>query len=404
MRLSARALGVSESLTLAANAKAERLAREGRRIDNLTAGQLPFPPPPEFADLLREEAGSPESHRYSPAAGFPELRGKLLDHAARVRGAPLREEGFGCVVTAGAKQAVFNALAALVDPGDEVLLLAPHWLSYPEMARLCGGVPRVAGPSAGGSWAPAPEAVGEAMTDRTRVLVVNSPNNPAGVHHGAGWMDGLARVLDGRPGVWIVSDEIYLHLSFAGPAPARFYQGRPGLLRRTVIVDGVSKCLGATGLRLGWALAPGALAEAMARIQGQTTSGPSSLVQRALMRLDLDESVPRYLGPVKERLRENAAALRGALEESGLGSLWYEPASAFYWLLDFDRTPRFGGLGGGADRSLAVADALLEECGAAVVPGAPFGAPGAVRISLVAGRDAFREACGRIAAFLAGRG
>jgi aspartate aminotransferase len=396
MRTSSRVKEVSDSITLKLNSLAVEMAESGRKVYNYTAGQLPFRPMQEFVDFIRSELDFLKSYQYSPVAGFPELRKRILAYFEESRGVSFASSGaeFDCVITNGGKHAVSNVLGALIDHGDEVILLSPYWLSYPEIVKFCKGVPITISSSVYENFVPHIQDIKKALSPRTRAIILNSPNNPSGTHYPEHWMREFADLMAEHPEVAIISDEIYFELSYFDPKPSYPYQYRPELLKQTVIVDGISKSLASTGLRIGWALAPKPLAQAMTRLQAQTTSGANSLAQRALTHVDFN-SIGNYLVPVRKHLRDNANTLRELMQKHELTQAWYQPLSAFYFMLDFSHSPMFAAYTKGSndqsDYSAQICEDLLSELGVALVPGGPFGQPNTGRISLVLDKGPFAE-------------
>jgi aspartate aminotransferase len=186
-------------------------------------------------------------------------------------------------VSTGAKQALFNALSVILNPGDEVVLLSPYWLSYPQMIKLWGAEYKIVEGKLINRFEPDLQQLEEAITDKTKAVILNSPNNPTGVHYSDEWMKGFADVLKKKENVLILSDEIYGELSYYDPKPTYFYQHEESLLERTLIFDGLSKSFAATGLRLGYVLGDKKIIKAMNKVQGQSTSGANSLIQRATL-------------------------------------------------------------------------------------------------------------------------
>ncbi len=392
MKISSRVQNLNESITLKLNARAVELAEEGRNIYNLTAGQLPFRPAKKFVQYLQFELDFLKSFQYGPAGGLEPLREKVIQYISKTRDINL--EAAGCLVSNGGKSVINNFLATMIDPGDEVVLLAPYWVSYPEMVELYGGKCKVVGSSIYDSFTPSLEKLEEALSDKTKVLFVNSPNNPSGIHYDEQWMEGLANLLLKYPDVFIVSDEIYFELIYFDPKPKYFYQFEPALLERTLICDGVSKSMAATGLRIGYGVGPKDLIKAMEKLQGQTASGPNSLVQRALLHFK-EEAFDQFLGPIKLHLRDNAKLLKEKLNDANLGAAWYQPRSAFYFLIDFKRLPfyhTYSERGVNEDYSLEICERILNETGVAMVPGGSFGQINTGRISLVLEKKPFEEA------------
>jgi aspartate aminotransferase len=401
MLVSSRVKGIHDSITMKLNEKALQSTDEGKVIYNLSGGQIPVKPLSEFIEKIHHQLNFLKSYQYSPSSGFPALRKKLLRHHASMRSLPLElfEHGRDCIVSNGSKHSLYNTLGALVDPGDEVILLAPYWVSYPEMIKFWGGIPLTVKSNVFDAFVPAIEDIEKEMTPRTKVIILNSPNNPSGVHYSEAWMREFANFLKKYPDLIVISDEVYSEINYFDPKPTYFYQYDHSLLERTVIVQAISKTLAATGLRIGYAMAPESVVKAMARIQGQTTSGPNSLIQRALLDFDLG-LLPAFLAPINNHIRQNAAYLREKFRQGQLGHCWYQSTSAFYFMIDFSRTPMFQKYEGKGDQSTVIADDLLENEGVAVVPGTDFGIPNSARIALVIEEIPFQEAITKIVKYL----
>ena len=401
MKLSDRVTHTTESITLKLNDKASMMAQEGKQVYNLTAGQLPFRPPAAFTASLEKELHLMKSFQYSPVLGFAELRAKEMAYFIKTRALPITvADQWTCLVSNGGKHSIYNALGSLLNPGDKVVVLAPYWISYPEMIRLWGGESVVVGSKSFHSYLPMLEDVAKALdTPGVVGIIINSPNNPTGTHYSEEWMKALAELMIQRPNVWALSDEIYFEVSYFDPRPTYFYQYQPELLSRTLITEGISKKLACTGLRIGFALGPRDLIEAMGRLQGQTTSGASSLAQRALMDLSFSE-FDTYLPPILGHLRKNTITLREIFKSFGLTKAWYQPQSAFYFMLDLTQTPLWKEDWDDTDRSNEIAEDLLLKTGVATVPGTDFGAPNCLRFALVLEETPFEEAMTRLAKFL----
>jgi aspartate aminotransferase len=401
MLLSSRVKGLSFSITMKLNEKALNMTDEGKVIYNLSGGQLPIKPLPEFIEKIHHQLNFLKSYQYSPVAGFPNLRKKLTKYITDARNLPseIFENDYDCILSNGSKQSIYNALGALVDPGDEVILLAPYWVSYPEIIKFWGGTPQVIKSNVFDAFVPAVEDIRKIMTPRTKAIIVNSPNNPSGVHYSEAWMKEFAAFLHDYPDLIVISDEVYSEISYFDPKPSYFYQFDRSLLSRTIIIHAISKTLASTGLRLGYAIGPADLINAMGKIQGQSTSGPNSLIQRALMDFDL-KSVETFLVAVKYHVRHNAATIREKFREANLGHCWYQSTSAFYFMIDFSRTPMFARFESDKDHSYAIADELLNNEGITVVPGSDFGLPNSARIALVIEEVPFQEAITKIVKYL----
>jgi aspartate aminotransferase len=403
MHLSSRVIGIPDSITMKLNERAIALSEEGKVIYNLSGGQLPIKPLPEFVEKIHHQLNFLKSYQYCPSAGFPALRKKLLKHFYETRhlASELFENSWDCILSNGSKHSIYNALGAVIDPGDEVVLLAPFWVSYPEMIKFWGGIPAVVKSNVFDAFVPAIDDIRKIMSPRTKCIIINSPNNPSGVHYSEAWMKEFAAFLKDYPEVVVISDEVYSEISYFDPKPSYFYQYNHSLLNQTIVIRAISKTLASTGLRLGYTIAPRTVVEAMSRIQGQTTSGPNSLIQRALMDFDLS-MIESFLTPVKNHVRSNAATLREKFREGNLGHCWYQSTSAFYFLIDFSRTPMFQRFNKteGEDHSDKIADELLVQEGIAVVPGHDFGMPNTARISLVIEEVPFTEAITKIVRYL----
>lgn len=409
MKLSSRVKGIPESVTLKLNSKALELQEQGKQIYNLTAGQLPFRPPLTFIDSLRSELDFLKSYQYSPVAGYQDLRKKLLKHIEHSRGISFQnlETEFDCVISNGAKHSISNILGALIDPGDEVVIFSPYWISYPEMIKFCRGVPIVVQTNIYDMFTPNLNELKKVLSSRTKAIIINSPNNPAGIHYSDEWMSAFADLMEEFPDIAIISDEIYFDVYYYDPKPTYFYQKKPELLKRTIIVDGISKAFASTGLRIGYCVAPAQLAKAMENLQGQLTSSANSLVQRAMMAYDFDNAQD-FLTPVKNHLRDNAIVIREKLKEHNLMKCWYQPTSAFYFMIDFTQAPVFDKYAAGdkesrkeiGDYSVQICEDILNDTGVVIVPGTDFGLPNSARLSLVLHKEAFLEAMAKLMRYL----
>lgn len=409
MKLSSRVKGIPESVTLKLNSKALELQEQGKQIYNLTAGQLPFRPPLTFIDSLRSELDFLKSYQYSPVAGYQELRKKLLKHVEHSRGISFQnlDTEFDCVISNGAKHSISNILGALIDPGDEVVIFSPYWISYPEMIKFCRGVPIIVQTNIYDMFTPNLNELKKVLSSRTKAIILNSPNNPAGIHYSDEWMSAFADLMEEFPDIAIISDEIYFDVYYYDPKPTYFYQKKPELLKRTIIVDGISKAFASTGLRIGYCVAPVQLAKAMENLQGQLTSSANSLIQRAMLAYDFDNAQD-FLTPVKNHLRDNAIVIREKLKEHNLMKCWYQPTSAFYFMIDFSQAPIFNNYATEdkesrkeiGDYSVRICEDILNDTGVVIVPGTDFGLPNSARLSLVLHKEAFSEAMVKLMRYL----
>lgn len=393
MEPSNRVSNFKESVTLKLNAEVVKLQEAGNEVINLTAGQLPFKPDHDFINNIKKEANFLKSFQYSPVPGFPELRSKILDWSAKERSIP--SDNLEVVIANGAKQVLSNIFCGLINPGDEVIIIAPFWVSYPAMIELYGGKPVIIESDFYDYFCPDVDAIKSAITDKTKAIVINSPNNPVGTVYKVEWMKSFSKMIREFPQVNIVSDEIYKELNYYDPDPSYFYQFDEKLLERTVIVSGISKIMAATGLRLGWAIGPSSFIKKVSTLQGQIASGANSLIQQALAHYDFS-ALKTFLEPIKAHLRKNANTLRDKLREENLSHKWYQVDGAFYYLIDFKNLPIIEFFRkseqDNEDYAPEICQKILTDVGVAVVPGSDFGAPNTGRISLVAEHVVFDRA------------
>ncbi len=390
--LSQRILNSNESITLKLNAKAEALRKEGNKVFNLTAGQLPYRPSSLLIENIEKQLNLLSSYQYSPVAGLAELKTKVLNYFQESRDINFPEGEFDAIVSTGAKQAVFNLVGTIVNPGDEVIILAPYWISYPEMIKYWDGVPVEVRPSSSVTSAPSISQIEESISSKTKAIFLNSPGNPSGIFYDEGWMKEFAELMAKYPNVLIISDEIYFKLNYYDPKPTYPYHYVPELLERTVLIDGISKSMACTGLRIGFTVAPKAICKGMGKLQGQSTSGANSLIQGALVEYDFAD-IDSYLAPIKNHLRVNSEIVKTKMEEYGLQNAWYQTNSAFYFFLDFSKMPIMKKFSNPEeDHAFKICEELIEQSGIVVVPGTDFGLSNCARMSLVLERNIFTEA------------
>jgi aspartate aminotransferase len=395
MQLSTRARTLQPSPTLAIDARAKEMMRQGVDIVSLGAGEPDFDTPVAVVEAAHAAASSGKT-KYTPVAGIPELREAIAAHLSKTHGVAV--DASRVVVTNGAKQALFNALQALVDPGDEVVAFAPYWVSYPDLILLAGGR-MVASPVDDATREPDLTAFEKALTRRTRGVIVNTPNNPTGAVYSRACLERLVAICQER-GLWILSDEIYERLVYDGlthVSPAMV--GGEGF-ERTIVASGFSKSYAMTGWRLGYMVGPKEVADAAATIQGQVTSNVNTPTQwAALAALKADVKDQKKM--VAEFQARRSLVVAGMREALGSRVKVHEPKGAFYLL--FDVRPF---LGKSYEGTLLADDAtlvnrLLERALVATVPGSAFGAPGFVRMSYATSRENLTKAVERIRAFLA---
>lgn len=389
-RTSARLAAIAESATLAVDAKAKALKAQGLNVIGFGAGEPDFPTPEHIVEAAVAACRDPKFHRYTPAAGLPELREAI---AVKTK----RDSDFSCapeqvLVTNGGKHAVFTAFAALCDPGDEVICPAPYWTTYPEAITLAGGVPVIVDTTEETGFRVTVEQLERVRTPRTKVLLFVSPDNPSGAVYPPEEVEAIGRWAV-ENGVWVITDEIYEHLTYG---PHRFTSMPtlvPDLAEQCIIVNGVAKTYAMTGWRVGWMIGPKDVMKASINFQSHATSNVSNVAQVAAL-----AAVSGDLSAV-HTMRE-AFARRGSLMHSMLQSIpgvtCMEPQGAFYCF------PNFSGLlnrdikGKTASTTLELADLILSDANVAIVPGEAFGAPGFARFSFALGDDDLREGVQRI--------
>ncbi len=388
-QLSARVLNLSPSRTIAMNQRARKLRESGIDVIDLTVGEPDFPTPEvvrEAAKLAIDEG----NNFYTPVAGYNDLREAISRKLRRENG--LDYPASRVMASAGAKHCLCNALLALVDPGDEVIVPAPHWVSYTELAKLAGGVPVSLPTLASDGYKLLPAALDAAITPRTKALVLCSPSNPTGSVYSAEELAALAAVLERHPRVWVVSDEVYEHIDYTS-RPHASLASTLSLRDRTVLVNGVSKAYAMTGWRIGYLAGPEALVKACIDLQGQMTTNASSIAQRAAFAAL--ESGTTLIGGMKEAFRRRRSlVMAGASALPGLALL--EPEGAFYVFPDV--SSYFGSSleGRSIGSSDDLAEFLLDEARVAVVPGSAFGDDDCLRISFATADEKLAAALERM--------
>ena len=395
--LSATLARVKPSPTIAVTTLAAELRAQGRDVIGLGAGEPDFDTPDNIKAAAKAAIDAGKT-KYTAPDGIPELKQAIVDKFARENGLSYTTKQIS--VGTGGKQILYNALMATLNPGDEVLIPAPYWVSYPDMVLLAGGEPVVIECGMETGFKMTPEQLEAAITPRTKWLIFNSPSNPTGAGYTAAELKGLTDVLMRHPHVWVMSDDMYEHLVFDGFEFTTPAQIEPGLYDRTLTCNGVSKAYAMTGWRIGYAGGPEALIAAMRKIQSQSTSNPCTISQWAAVEaLNGPQDFLVTNREIFQRRRDLVVEMLNAAE----GLTCPVPEGAFYVY------PSIAGcLGktsaGGAkiDTDEDFSRALLEETGVAVVFGAAFGLSPNFRVSYATSDEALTEACTRIQAFCAG--
>ena len=396
-RTSARLAAIAESATLAVDAKAKALKAQGENVIGFGAGEPDFPTPEHIVEAAVRACRDPKHHKYSPAAGLPELREAIAAKTAR-------DSGFVCtagqvLVTNGGKHAVFTAFAALCDPGDEVICPAPYWTTYPEAIGLAGGVPVIVHTDESSGFRVTVEQLDAALTPRTKALLFVSPDNPSGAIYTPEEVEAIGRwALD--KGVWVLTDEIYEHLVYGAHRFVSMPTVVPELADQCIIVNGVAKTYAMTGWRVGWMIGPSDVMKAATNFQSHSTSNVTNVAQMAAL-----EAVTGDLSAVammRAAFERRATTMHRLLNDiPGVSAI--VPQGAFYCypnvsgLLGRPLGPR----GTVSASTLDLADVLLSEAKVAVVPGEAFGTPGYARFSFAMSDADLEEGIRRIAEFVA---
>ncbi len=391
------ALGrIKPSATLAVSQKARELKAAGRDVISLSAGEPDFDTPENIkkAAIAAIERGET---KYTAVDGIPELKAAIAEKFRRDNG--LDYSAPQIIVSTGGKQVLFNALLATINPGDEVIIPAPYWVSYPDMVLLAGGKPVIVETRAEDDYKVRPEALEAAITDKTKWLIFNSPSNPSGAAYSAEELKALTDVLKRHEHVWIMSDDMYEHLVYDDFVFATPAQVEPALYDRTLTVNGVSKAYAMTGWRIGYAGGPEQLVRAMTKLQSQSTSNPCSISQWAAVEaLSGPQDFIDEARKVYQARRDLVVEMLNAAE----GITCHKPEGAFYVY------PSIAGVIGKTTPEGKVIEtdedfvtALLEAEGVAAVHGAAFGTSPNFRVSYATSTEALQEACSRIQRFCA---
>ena len=388
---------VKPSPTIAVTTKAAEMRAAGQDVIGLGAGEPDFDTPQNIknAAVAAIEAGKT---KYTAPDGIPELKQAICDKFARENGLTYAPSQVS--VGTGGKQTLYNALIATLNPGDEVIIPAPYWVSYPDMVLLAGGVPVTIEATLENGFRISPDQLEDAITPKTKWFIFNSPSNPTGSGYSEEQLKGLTDALMRHPHVWVMSDDMYEHLAYDGFRFCTPAQVEPGLYERTLTCNGVSKAYAMTGWRIGYAAGPEPLIAAMRKVQSQSTSNPCSVSQWAAVEaLNGTQDFLATNNEVFKRRRDLVISMLSTID----GIDCPVPNGAFYVY------PSIAGLIGKTsaqgtliDNDEAFATALLEETGVAVVFGAAFGLSPNFRISYATSDEALREACSRIQTFCAG--
>jgi len=389
-RISARVGGIAESATLAVDAKAKARRSAGQNVIGFGAGEPDFATPPEIVAAAIEACRNVGFHHYTATAGLPELRAAVAAKTRRDSAYAVEPEQV--LVTNGAKQAVYQSFATLLDPGDEVLLPAPYWTTYPEAIRLAGGVPVPVPTDESTGYLADVDALESARTPRTKALLFCSPSNPTGAVYPPGLTAAVGRWAV-QTGTWVVSDEIYEHLVYGDAVFTSMPVAVPELADTCVVVNGVAKTYAMTGWRVGWLIAPPDVVTAAANLQSHLTSNVNNVAQAAaLAAVSGDLTAVAGMRAAFDRRRQTMTRMLGDIP----GVVCPEPAGAFYCYPSVRELIGRRLRGSRPASSAELAELVLDEAGVAVVPGEAFGTPGYLRLSYALGDDDLVEGVTRL--------
>jgi aspartate aminotransferase len=388
--LSQRVKSIKPSATLAISAKAKTMRTKGIDVINLSVGEPDFDTP-EHIKYAAIKALCDGWTKYTEEAGLLEVR-KAICKKLKEENA-LSYEPENIVISCGAKHALFNAFQALLDAGDQVIIPTPCWVSYPDMVRLCGAEPVLIPTDSKNGFLPEPERIEKAITDRTKVLLINSPCNPTGAVYEGELLKELARIVERHENIIVISDEIYEKFVYDGAVHVSIASLSDKVKERAVVVNGLSKTFAMTGWRLGYAAAPKPIAQAMAKVQGQSASHPTSFVQMAAITAlgAPQEFVQKMVKEYDER-RKLIVSLLNEIPNVRCDM----PKGAFYVFADFSDVLGRSYDGVQINTSVELSEFILERAHVATVPGEPFGAEGFLRLSYATSKERIEEGLRRI--------
>ena len=389
-RVSKRIAAIAESATLAVDGKAKALKAAGRPVIGFGAGEPDFPTPDYIVNAAIEAAKIPSNHRYTPAAGLPELREAIVKKTKRDSNYEITSDQV--LVTNGGKQAVYQAFASIIDPGDEVILPSPYWTTYPECIKLAGGISVEVFADESQNYLVSVEQLEKARTAKTKVLLFCSPSNPTGSVYSPEQVKAIGNWALAND-LWVVTDEIYEHLLYDGTSAPSICVAVPALADRTIIINGVAKTYAMTGWRVGWMIGPKDVIKAATNLQSHLSSNVSNISQRAaIAALSGDLSAVNKMGEAFDRRRKLIVRLLNEIA----GVTCPNPTGAFYVY------PSIKGVLGKEIRgkrpktSAELATLILEEVEVAAVPGEAFGPSGYLRFSYALGDEDIIEGIGRV--------
>jgi aspartate aminotransferase len=380
-RVSARVGGIAESATLKVDAKAKALKAEGRPVIGFGAGEPDFPTPKYVVDAAIEACKDPKNHRYTPASGLPELKKAIVEKTKRDSGYEI--DPAQVLVTNGGKHAIYGAFATILDPGDEVILPAPYWTTYPEAIKLAGGVPVAVLADETQGYKVTVDQLEAARTENTKVFLFCSPSNPTGAVYTSEEIKEIGAWVESH-GLWVITDEIYEHLVYGDIETGSLPVLCPQTQDNCIVVNGVAKTYAMTGWRVGWMIGPKDVIKAAGNLQSHATSNVANVAQRAaIAAVEGDLTAVEEMKVAFDRRRGTIVSMLNEID----GVVCPEPDGAFYVYPSVKDLLGRDIAGTVADDSAALAEITLEKAEVAVVPGEAFGSPGYLRLSYALGDD-----------------
>lgn len=384
--LSKRIQKVKPSATLAVAQKASELKAQGKDIIGLGTGEPDFDTPQHIKDAAIK-AIQDGFTKYTPVDGIPDVKQAVIDKFKRDNQLDFAMDEI--LISTGGKQCIYNLCQALLDDGDEVIIPAPYWVSYPDMVLLAGGVPKIVTAPPAQRYKIAPEQLEAAITPQTKLFFINSPSNPTGVAYSQAELKAIAEVLKKNPHVYVATDDMYEHILWTDEAFANILTVCPELRERTIVLNGVSKAYAMTGWRIGFCAGPADLINAMKKVQGQSTSNPCAIAQKAA-----GAALNGPLDCVKEMLtafKERHDFVYKRLTD--IDGIHVQPSDGTFYIFP-DCSAAIQKLG--LEDDVAFSQALIEKVGVALVPGSAFGSPGCIRISYATSLEILDDALNRI--------
>lgn len=394
-RISRRIAAIAPSATLAVDSKAKALKAEGRPVIGFGAGEPDFPTPDYIVEAAAKAVRDPKNHRYTAAAGLPGLKKAIAEKTKRDSGIDI--DPAQVIVTNGGKQAVYEAFATVIDEGDDVLLPAPYWTTYPEAIRLAGGNPIEVFAGSELEYKVTPEMLEEAYTEKTKALIFVSPSNPTGAVYTPEETKAIGEWALAK-GIFVLTDEIYEHLTYDGVPFTSIVKAVPELAENTVILNGVAKTYAMTGWRVGWLIGPTDVVKAATNLQSHLSSNVNNVAQiAALTAVSGSLDAVNKMHEAFDRRRKTIVEALNAIE----GVHCPTPKGAFYVYADVRELLGKEIAGKTPKTSAELAEIILTEAEVAVVPGEAFGPSGYLRLSYALGDDDLAEGVGRIQKLLA---